>query len=285
VAERYVWPPTVELGKVAREIASERGLPLGERFPMSRFAYAAPLGEHVLKITPPEDDQADHEADALLLWAGDGAARVLWHDPRRRALLLERIKPGNDASTVSDAEAVDALLDVGPRLWRPVEAGRFRSASGQTLGYLSKHAGAHPLVAVAHDLFVGLEPREHVLLHGDLHHHNLLRGFDRWVAVDPKPLIGEREFDVAAFLWNPLDLWPTPELTERRIAAFIAGGLEERRLRDWAIVRGALWDLPLQRDEDEARSRALAVVRHLLGGSSAHKTRAPRSSARRLRSG
>src|SRR5579859_6312489 len=102
MGDSYVWPPTLRLEAVAREIAAEWGLKLGPRFPLSRFAYAAPLGEHVLKITPSEDDQADLEPEALRFWDGRGAVRILRHDPARRALLLERIEPGYDASTVNE---------------------------------------------------------------------------------------------------------------------------------------------------------------------------------------
>lgn len=62
--DHYVWPPTLRLEGVAREIAAEWGGTLGRRFALSRFGYAAPLGEHVLKVTPPEDDQADLERTA-----------------------------------------------------------------------------------------------------------------------------------------------------------------------------------------------------------------------------
>lgn len=263
VEGEYVWPPTRRLEEVAREIAAEWGLPLGERFPMSRFAFAAPLGEFVLKITPPEDDQADQEPDALKAWAGNGAVRVLRHDPRRRAMLLERIWPGNDASTVSEAEAIAALLDVGPRLWRTVAAGAFPSAREFIAEELDRRKGVHPLVDTARDQYERIESPGPVLLHGDLHHHNLLRSVDGWAAVDPKPLLGDPEFDVTAFLWNPVDETPTPERTERAIEAFAGAGLDEARIRAWAIVRGTLWDLPLDPGQEEG-SRPLAVVRDLL---------------------
>ena len=42
------------------------------------------------------------------------------------------------------------------------------------------------------------------LVHGDFHHHNLLRHGDRWLAIDPKPALGEPEYDVPPFLWNPI---------------------------------------------------------------------------------
>ena len=52
-------------------------------------------------------------------------------------------------------------------------------------------------------------------------------------------MLGEPEFDVPSFLWNPLDSEMTAERTDRRIAAFAAAGLDEGRIRAWTVVRGA----------------------------------------------
>ena len=77
-------------------------------------------------------------------------------------------------------------------------------------------------------------------MHGDFHHHNILRDGDRFVAIDPKPYLAEREYDVPSFLWNPLDnRMDDREQTERRIAAFVAAGLDDFRIRAWTVIRGA----------------------------------------------
>jgi hypothetical protein len=96
------------------------------------------------------------------------------------------------------------------------------------------------------------------------HHHNLLRHAGRWLAIDPKPLIAEPEFDVVTLLWNPLHLVVTREVVERRMRQFTSAGLDEQRLRDWAVIRGTQLGLPLEPGEDVATSRQLAVVRWLL---------------------
>ena len=63
-----------ELEATARDVAVEWGVELGTPYALSRYTYVAPAGTNaVLKITPAEDDESDHEADALELWAGDGA--------------------------------------------------------------------------------------------------------------------------------------------------------------------------------------------------------------------
>jgi streptomycin 6-kinase len=67
-----------------------------------------------------------------------------------------------------------------------------------------------------------------------------LRHGDRHVAIDPKPYLADREYDVPSFLWNPLEYEMTDSAkTERRIAAFVAAGLDEHKIRAWTAIRGA----------------------------------------------
>jgi streptomycin 6-kinase len=79
-----------------------------------------------------------------------------------------------------------------------------------------------------------------VVLHGDLHHFNMLRS-DRagWLAIDPKGLVGDRCFDVCQFLRNPEPVGPS--VNRRRIDIFCAElGLDPRRTRDWCVVHAVL---------------------------------------------
>jgi len=57
-------------------------------------SLVVPAGRSVLKLNAPGHDEADREADALALWSGGGAVRLLARDDDRRALLLERCLPG-----------------------------------------------------------------------------------------------------------------------------------------------------------------------------------------------
>jgi len=116
------------LGSIAAEVAAEWGVELGPPFALSRYSYVAPAGaDAVLKVTPPEDDESDEEADALELWGGDGAVRLLRRDRGRRALLIERARPGDD-------------IRGSPRTRRPAS----RSPSGRACGgrQLSHFAGS-----------------------------------------------------------------------------------------------------------------------------------------------
>jgi streptomycin 6-kinase len=113
--------------------------------------------------------------------------------------------------------------------------------------WLDNHPGE--LTPLARELYASLEPGRAWLVHGDFHHHNLLRHRDRVVAIDPKPYLGDREYDVPSFLWNPLSYSMTDRAkTERRIAAFVAAGLDDWRIRAWTAIRGAY----LGADREEA---------------------------------
>ena len=244
-----------ELERTAHEVAAEWGVELGERFALSRYSFVAAAGDGaVLKVTPTEDDESDEEADALALWGGEGAVRLLRRDRGRRALLVERARPGVDASTLAEDEATRVAVEVGSKLWRAAAAPPFRSVHDHVPRWL-QNARGHPLAPLATELYAKLERRDHTLVHGDFHHHNLLRDGDRWLAIDPKAMLGEPEYNVPSFLWNPLAYRMTRELTERRIAAFAAAGLDGRRIREWTVIRGAY----LGADPDE-----IDVIRALL---------------------
>lgn len=257
-------PDLEALGAVAREAAAEWGLEVGAPFAMSRWSFVAPTGDDaVVKVTAPDDAEAEHEADGLALWNGDGAVRLLRHDRRRRVLLLERAQPGHDLSRTPDDEATATAISVAQRLWRPAGA-PFRGVLESVERWLD-HAErerrvGHELVPAARRALAGLSPREEVLVHGDFHHHNILRHGQGWVAIDPKPYLAEPEFDVPSFLWNPWDpdagRGEMPlDRTLARIAAFEAAGLDGGRIRAWTLIRGAY----LGAEPDEA-----ATIRRLL---------------------
>jgi streptomycin 6-kinase len=231
-------PNLAPLERIAREVADEWGVQLGEPFPLARYSYVAPAGdEAVLKVTPTEDDESDEEADALVLWAGDGAVRLLRRDPARRALLVERAQPGEDIARLEEEEATEIAVATGLRLWRRA-AEPFRWIGDHVPRWLDNAAG-HALVPLARELYASLEAGRETLVHGDFHHHNILRSERGPLAIDPKPMLGEPEYDVPSFLWNPISYRMRRDVTERRLAAFAAAGLDEERMRKWTVIRGA----------------------------------------------
>ena len=256
-------PPDLEpLRRTAVAAAAEWRLDLGRPFGLSRHSFVAPAGDGaVLKVTPAADGESDQEADALALWAGDGAVQLLRHDAKRRALLLERAWPGEDISRLSERRATEIAVATGLRLWKPAPAPPFRFVDDQVPLWLTRAQTGGPrsaeLLRAARRLYDPDAGGRSILVHGDFHHHNILAAGAGHVAIDPKPMLGGPEFDVASFLWNPLHARMSREVAEGRLAAFAAAGLDQGRMRRWAVIRGAY----LGADEHEA-----AVLLALLDG-------------------
>lgn len=231
---------TDQLATVAREVAADWGIELGGRF-RSGHSFIATVGsDAILKVVRPELPVYEHEPDALALWDGDHAVRLLRHDRARRALLLERAIPGHDLSGVPEDAAITAVIDVGRALWRRMpDPSPFRDVVELSRDRLAEVADQDPdLVGKARDVLDGMRLRTPCLVHGDLHHHNILRRGDGWAVIDPQPAIGEPEYDVATLLWNPVGTMPSIDRTTRWLSAFAAAGLDLDRMREWAIVRG-----------------------------------------------
>jgi streptomycin 6-kinase len=223
----------------AGEVAREWGLELGEPFAMANVSVVVPTSDgRVLKVAWEGDDESLGEPDALELWDGNGAVRA--YRRSGRAVLEERAVPGEDISRLGDDEATAIAVDIAQKLWRPASA-PFRSVEGDVDRWLDEaRREGSGLAGVAREMFeaVGLNPQW--VVHGDLHHHNILRHGERYVAIDPKPYLADREYDVPAFLWNPMDNYMADrEQTERRIAAFVAIGLDDFKIRAWSIIRGS----------------------------------------------
>ncbi len=235
-----------EARRVAHEVAAEWGLDLGEAFSMSNVSYVAAVGDDaVLKVAWAGDDESLDEGAALELWAGNGAVQLHRADRGRRALLEERAVPGDDISDLPFDEATAIAVDVATRLWRRAGA-PFRRVTGEIPRWLAGNVSS--LTPFARKLWESFDPGHEWLVHGDFHHHNILRHGTRHVAIDPKPYLSDREYDVFPWLRNPLSYRMIDRAeTERRIAAFVAAGLDDRRIRIWAIVRGAY----LSDDPDE----------------------------------
>src|SRR5258708_2088867 len=180
------------------ELAREWGLHLGEPFALSNVSYVAPAGDAVLKVTWEGDTESLHEGDALELWDGDGAVRLLRRSGR--AILEERAVPGDDLSLLPDDQATEIAVQLASKLWR--HAGSpFRLVVPEVRRWLdnAEHEGSE-LVPLARELLAELNPSADWLGHGDFHPHNILRQGDGFVAIDPKPYLADREYDVPPLL-------------------------------------------------------------------------------------
>lgn len=91
-----------------------------------------------------------------------------------------------------------------------------------------------------------LQPsKSDALLHGDLHHDNILQNGDDWLVIDPKGVIGEATYEVAAFIRNPipelLNHADTPNIIHNRVIRFAELlELPSQRILDWCFVQAVL---------------------------------------------
>ena len=225
--------------RIALDTAMSWGVDLDQPFVLSNVSYVAPTKDGaVLKVSCTGDDEGLHEADALELWDGDGAVRLLRRS--EHALLEERALPGTDLSGLPEEEATAIAVGLATRLWRHAVS-PFRPVGPEVARWLKNAAReGSELAPLAMELFAEIGGDENWVVHGDFHHHNILRSGDRYVAIDPKPYLADREYDVPAFLWNPMDNHlEDMEQTERRIQAFVEVGLDEFRIRAWTVIRGS----------------------------------------------
>ena len=201
----------------------------------------------LLKIAREEEERRGGRLMAW--WQGDGAARVLMHDDT--ALLMERVEgPATLGAMVAegkDDEASRVLCSVAHRLH--AVRGELPSSLQpleRWFAALAPAAATHGGVlaeayAVACRLLETL--REVVVLHGDIHHGNVLDGGVRgWLAIDPKALRGERTFDYVNILRNPDAATALASGRFERQACLIAEAaeLDRRRLIQWALAFSGL---------------------------------------------
>jgi len=211
----------------------------------------------MLKIGFP-DDESEHEHLALQRWHGRGAVELLRADPRRGALLLERLHP-EDLNQVWDLEACEIVAGLYGQLHVPAPP-QLRTLTSYVerwsaeLGELPRSAPIpRRLVEQTVSLsrtFVADDASTGTMIHSDLHYENVLAG-DRapWLVIDPKPTSGDPHYEVAPMLWNRFE----------ELAGDVRGGLRRRfrtlvdvacldedRARDWVVVRmvhNAMWAL------------------------------------------
>jgi len=211
----------------------------------------------VLKLAPP-GIAVRHEIAALRHFAGRGAVRLLADDADAGALLLERAVPGDPLSTLWEEEAaMSAAAAVMRKVWRPAPPVHdFPSVSDWGRGFerlrraFGGGVGPFPvgLVDRAERLFgeLAASMAEPVVLHGDLHHANILSSErEPWLAIDPKGVIGEPAYEVGAVLRNPMPvLLADPDLAarqRRRIDVLAAElGFDRERIAGWAFAQAVL---------------------------------------------
>lgn len=240
-------------------------LEIGEPFePGGVTAWVAPVSADgkpaVLKIVVPHREARD-EAPALRAWNGVGAPRLLDDAPDEHALLMERCTPGTPLSDVDDPETiVDVGAEVLSRLWRADTDGHeFEplSAIGEWFAdtvdeRADRFADESPVdpgladLAIEHLRTLPRTADRRVLLHHDLHPGNILLDAERgWLAIDPKPQVGDPAFDPVQLVLQSSDPLEDPDPTRtvrRRVERLsVQLDLDADRLAAWGLARCVEW--------------------------------------------
>lgn len=245
--------------------------------------------EVVLKVIKQPGDEWN-SGEVLAAFNGNGFVRVYEYGPG--VLLLERLRPGNSLADLSlngrDEEATDILAEAIQQI-----SGRASSMSPlefpqacptvQDWGkgfarYLDTGDDQIPmhLVEAGQSVFLRIcaSQRRPGLLHGDLQHYNVLFDSDRgWLAIDPKGVVGEIEYEVGAVLRNPFErpeVFLSPSTIERRLKQFAGRlNLDFERALAWSFaqaVLSAIWTVEdgFAVDATNPALRLAEVIRRML---------------------
>lgn len=228
----------------------------------------------MLKIS--HDELERQGAASLAYWAGQGAADVYECDGA--ALLMERAAGSASLMAMANHGQDDEASQIACRVIAALHAPRTRAWPDalvpladwfQSLEQAAEREGGLFARAMkqAHELLASAEAARP--LHGDIHHDNVLDfGARGWLAIDPKPLQGDRGFDYANLLCNPeLATVTRPERFHRQLQVVsLAADLPPARLAGWTLAYAGLSAAWFLEDGDSVRAQSdLAVASLALG--------------------
>ncbi len=244
--------------KIAHELSNLKPVQnLSHNYILSGLQGSKPV---ILKLCF-DTDALKREAMALKAFAGFGVIKVLIEN--EGILLIERAVPGISLSSyfpANDHDAIHVTCKCLKRLHQaPLPPSHqflhikdWLKVLDNNLNIPEKHL--HRARQLRDELI--MTASKTVLLHGDLHHDNILQNNDDWLVIDPKGVIGDPAYEVAAFIRNPI-----PKLLAHNNAAHIIGKrislfaeilkLSEQRILDWCYVQAILaWAWTLEDNGD-----------------------------------
>lgn len=211
-----------------------------------------PTGEIAILKMAPENKHITPEVQWLQCF-DKGVPKIYWYDDKHYAVLMERLEPGQSCRTLVKAGDDDtatriichAIRELQSHQQKALEFTHLSEFVGE-LGVLKNHLDKK-MLSKAETLFCELTTdRTHdVLLHGDLHHDNVLSSGSTWKVIDPHGYVGDPAFEVGAMMYNPHGSFPKDrplsQIIERRLK-ILAEELpfDVQRLKAWAFCRTVL---------------------------------------------
>lgn len=244
------------------------------------YNYVAPVvlkdgADAVLKICLSGEACRD-EIRVLEFYGGDPMCSLIDADPAGGILLQNRLKPGNKLMSVRDERK---SIAIAASLIRAMKNGRahpldaFTSVSDLAFGitkfrrYYRGGTGPLPerIVQKVESLFPALisGQKNTYLLHGDLHHGNILQSDLGWKLIDPKGVVGEIEYELIPFLMNRLPGRNTGDLIDKRILLFCQElDIDIERTYAWGLCHSLLsawWNIE---DNLDVSDQHLAIIQY-----------------------
>ncbi|MBS0285803.1 MAG: phosphotransferase [Proteobacteria bacterium] len=182
----------------------------------------------------------------------EGVAKVFWIDEEHHAFLMEHLIPGKPLKTLVSSDDDQATRIICQTI-RTIHAQKV-----ETKGYKHLSELAHSFVALegrvetsllsqAKAWFADLtqDKSQDVLLHGDLHHDNILSSNTQWKAIDPHGYVGDPAFEVGPMIYNPGDCFPHEKdmtvIIERRLKILTEElRFDAKRIKAWTFCMSML---------------------------------------------
>jgi len=219
---------------------------LSYNYVLSGFQEGRPI---VLKLSL-DSKALNKQAAALKAFKGYGAVDII--DQTDGALLFECATPGSSLKHLfpnCEDEAIAITIEVIKKLH---SAPRMNQKGFPTINdWLT--ALDKPYEQLGQSLIKARLLRDELLntmgipflLHGDLHHENILASGLEWKVIDPKGVICELSYEVGCFIRNPLDALPNHpdslKIITNRINAFSENlNLDPDRITKWCFVQALL---------------------------------------------
>ena len=227
----------------------------------------------------------DQEIQALQYFQGEACVKLLAFDCKfsdmNSALLLEYVQPGISLKDLFLHDGEEASIEVFTQVVKQLHQhayqnvdGNFKSAS-QRLSLLYTFQSTNlrltqllPQAVKLSDRLVATQGKQY-LLHGDLHHENILKLGDNWVMIDPQGIVGELEYEAGAFIRNPLfELLDQPNLEQlmlhrfERLSQFL--NLDKQRTIDWSFVQAVLAACFTEENNNERGQNYFLTVAELI---------------------
>ncbi|MBL8089600.1 MAG: phosphotransferase [Anaerolineales bacterium] len=218
----------------------------------------------VLKIGVPRAELIS-EIQALRLYDGNGACKLIEFDEEKGFLLLERLKPGEMLSELEDDDerthiAIDVMQKIQCRCRVILPSGEETSPLQERFIKLSDWfdglknirphfdgAGPFPqkILERVESVLPELFTEKHVLLHGDFHHFNILSSKRGWLIIDPKGVIGPAGYEIGPLMLNPWGMFRDKKQfevqTKRRVDIIKERtGWERESIINWALSHAIL---------------------------------------------